>query len=265
MWLYDGLEVTNTVNLYEYPIDGSKVVGKVTSKDSIKTSYSYGVWLVWYYVEVDGTKGWIKGQDSFIEKQEIQVVLLNDAYVYDEPDGKKTGTKVSKDKVLTLYSIKNTVKDNKTLVYGLYNYNGKNVWILISGDNTNYATKLATDNFENEIATIVDGDKIYKSANSKARVVDTISAETKITDAYKFKDNEGNDSYYVVSDAGNGWVLKVFYDYKDEETPDKPVDPSRPGGFSALAVGIFVFVLGAIALGIVLLILKKQKKVKDTE
>lgn len=168
MWLYDGLEVTNTVNLYEYPIDGSKVVGKVTSKDSIKTSYSYGVWLVWYYVEVDGTKGWIKGQDSFIEKQEIQVVLLNDAYVYDEPDGKKTGTKVSKDKFLTLYSIKNTVKNNKTLVYGLYNYNGKNVWILISGDNTNYATKLATDNFENEIATIVDGDKIYKSANSKA-------------------------------------------------------------------------------------------------
>ena len=95
--------------------------------------------------------------------------------------------------------------------------------------------------------------------------MDTISAETKITDAYKFKDNEGNDSYYVVSDAGTGWVLKVFYDYKDEETPDKPVDPSRPGGFSALAVGIFVFVLGAIALGVVLLILKKQKKVKDTE
>lgn len=52
MWLYEGLEVTNTVNLYEYPIDGSKVVGKVTSKDSIKTSYSYGVWLVWYYAEV---------------------------------------------------------------------------------------------------------------------------------------------------------------------------------------------------------------------
>ena len=97
---------------------------------------------------------------------------------------------MSKDKFLTLYSIKNTVKNNKTLVYGLYNYNGKNVWILISGDNTNYATKLATDNFENEIATIVDGDKIYKSANSKAGVVDTISAETKITDAYKFKDNE---------------------------------------------------------------------------
>ena len=172
---------------------------------------------------------------------------------------------MSKDKVLTLYSIKNTVKNNKTLVYGLYNYNGKNVWILISGDNTNYATKLATDNFENEIATIVDGDKIYKSANSKAGVVDTISAETKITDAYKFKDNEGNDSYYVVSDAGTGWDLKVFYDYKNEETPDKPVDPSRPGGFSALAVGIFVFVLGAIALGIVLLILKKQKKVKYTK
>ena len=167
--MYGVLEVTNTVNLYEYPTDGSKVVGKVTSKDSIKTSYSYVVWLVWYYVEVDGTKGWIKGQDSFIEKQEIQVVLLNDAYVYDEPDGKKTGTKVSKDKFLTLYSIKNTVKNNKTLVYGLYNDNGKNVWILISGDNTNYATKLATDNFENEIATIVDGDKIYKSANSKSR------------------------------------------------------------------------------------------------
>ena len=52
VWLYEGLEVTNTVNLYEYPIDGSKVVGKVTSKDSIKTSYSYGVWLVWYYAEV---------------------------------------------------------------------------------------------------------------------------------------------------------------------------------------------------------------------
>ena len=261
----EGLEVANTVDLYEYPTDGSKVVGKVTYKDSIKTSYSYGVWLVWYYVEVDGTKGWIKGQDSFIEKQETQVVLLNDAYVYDEPDGKKTGAKVSKDKILTLSSIKNTVKDNKTLVYGLYNDNGKNVWILISSDNTNYATKLATDNFENEIATIVDGDKIYKSANSKAEVVGTISAETKITEAYKFKDNEGNDSYYVVSDAGNGWVLKAFYDYKDEETPDKPVNPSKPDGFSALAVGIFVFVLGAIALGVVLLILKKQKKVKDTE
>lgn len=261
----EGLGVASNVNLYGYPSEESKIVGKATPNDLINVSYTYGdLSITWFYVDVNGTKGWIKGQDSFIEKQEMQIVLLNDASVYKEPDGKKTGSKVEKNKIITLSAIKYTVSTNKTLTYGLYNDSGKDEWILISGNNTNYASKIEEENFENEIATIVSGDQIYESATKESKVVGTIGDDTKITEAYKYKDSEGNDSYYIVSDAGNGWILKAFYSFT-EKSSDEPVSPKKAKGFSTLSVCIFGVVLLAIAVGVILFVTKKQKKVDNTK
>ena len=261
----EGLGVASNVNLYGYPSEESKIVGKATPNDLINVSYTYGdLSITWFYVDVNGTKGWIKGQDSFIEKQEMQIVLLNDASVYKEPDGKKTGSKVEKNKIITLSAIKYTVSTNKTLTYGLYNDSGKDEWILISENNTNYASKIEEENFENEIATIVSGDQIYESATKESKVVGTIGDDTKITEAYKYKDSEGNDSYYIVSDAGNGWILKAFYSFT-EKSSDEPVSPKKAKGFSTLSVCIFGVVLLAIVVGVILFVTKKQKKVDNTK
>lgn len=258
----ENLKVANTVNLYESPEDNSNIVGKISPNASIKTTYSYGVWLVWYYVEADGIKGWIKGQDSFVQESTKKVVLLNDTYVYDEPDGKKTNTKVSKDKVITLTAIKNTVNNNHTITYGLYNLDGKSVWILISGDNVDYAEQINSDILENETATIVSGDKIYSSANSNANEVGVIDENTKITEAYKYKDSKGNDSYYIVSSSGSGWVLKTFYNYKEEDNKnDKPnTDNNKITDDNNAFIWIVCSIICVLVIIAIIFVVKKNKK-----
>ncbi len=256
----ENLKVANTVNLYESPEDNSNIVGKVSSNTSIKSTFSYGVWLIWYYVETSDGKGWIKGQDSFVQESTKKVVLLNDTYVYDEPDGTKTNTKISKDNVLKLTAIKNTVSNNRTITYGLYNLDGKSVWILISGDNVNYAEEINSDILENETATIMSGDKIYSSANSGANEVGVIDDSTKISEAYKYKDSNGNDSYYIVSSSGNGWVLKEFYDYKvdndssDNNSDDKVVENNKS------IIWIICSIICISAIVVIILAVKKNKK-----
>jgi hypothetical protein len=257
----EGLKVASTVDLYDYPSETSKVVGKVTSNDLINVSYTYGdLSITWFYVAVNGTKGWIKGQDSFVQESTKKVVLLNDTYVYDEPDGTKTNTKISKDNVLKLTAIKNTVSNNRTITYGLYNLDEKSVWILISGDNVNYAEEINSDILENETATIMSGDKIYSSANSGANEVGVIDDSTKISEAYKYKDSNGNDSYYIVSSSGNGWVLKEFYDYKedndssDNNSDDKVVENNKS------IIWIICSIICISAIVVIILAVKKNKK-----
>ncbi len=258
----ENLKVANTINLYESPEDNSNIVGKISPNASIKSTYSYGVWLVWYYVEADGVKGWIKGQDSFVQESTEKVVLLNDTYVYDEPDGKKTNTKVSKDNILTLTAIKNTVNSDRTITYGLYNLDGKSVWILINGDNVNYAEQINSDILENETATIMSGDKIYSSANSSASEVGVIDDNTKISEAYKYKDSNGNDSYYIVSSSGNGWVLKEFYDYKEDNGNDNSVDDSddKVVESNKSIIWIICSIICISAIVVIIFAVKKNKK-----
>lgn len=252
-------QLASSTSLYENSNEGSKIVGNIPAGTYVTPIYSVGAWQMWFYVEYNGVKGWIKGQDSFVQESTKKVVLLNDTYVYDEPDGKKTNTKVSKDKVITLTAIKNTVNNNHTITYGLYNLDGKSVWILISGDNVDYAEQINSDILENETATIVSGDKIYSSANSNANEVGVIDENTKITEAYKYKDSKGNDSYYIVSSSGSGWVLKAFYDYKEES--DKPnTDNNKTTDDNNAIIWIVCSVICVLIILAIILVVKKNKK-----
>lgn len=254
-------QLASSTSLYENSNEGSKIVGNIPAGTYVTPIYSVGAWQMWFYVEYNGVKGWIKGQDSFVQESIKKVVLLNDTYVYDEPDGKKTNTKVSKDKILTLTAIKNTVNNNHTITYGLYNLDGKSVWILISGDNVDYAEQINSDILENETATIVSGDKIYSSANSNANEVGVIDENTKITEAYKYKDSKGNDSYYIVSSSGNGWVLKAFYDYKEDNKSDKPnTDNNKTTDDNNAIIWIVCSVICVLIILAIILVVKKNKK-----
>lgn len=252
-------QLASSTSLYENSNEGSKIVGNIPAGTYVTPIYSVGAWQMWFYVEYNGVKGWIKGQDSFVQESTKKVVLLNDTYVYDEPDGNKTNTKVSKDKVITLTAIKNTVNNNHTITYGLYNLDGKSVWILISGDNVDYAEQINSDILENETATIVSGDKIYSSANSNANEVGVIDENTKITEAYKYKDSKGNDSYYIVSSSGNGWVLKAFYDYKEES--DKPnTDNNKTTDDNTAIIWIVCSIICVLIILAIIFVVKKNKK-----
>lgn len=255
-------QLASSTSLYENSNEGSKIVGNIPAGTYVTPIYSVGAWQMWFYVEYNGVKGWIKGQDSFVQESTKKVVLLNDTYVYDEPDGKKTNTKVSKDNILTLTAIKNTVNNNHTITYGLYNLDGKSVWILISGDNVDYAEQINSDILENETATIVSGDKIYSSANSNANEVGVIDENTKITEAYKYKDSKGNDSYYIVSSSGSGWVLKVFYDYKEEDNKsDKPnTDNNKTTDDNNAIIWIVCSVICVLVILAIIFVVKKNKK-----
>lgn len=255
-------QLASSTSLYENSNEGSKIVGNIPAGTYVTPIYSVGAWQMWFYVEYNGVKGWIKGQDSFVQESIKKVVLLNDTYVYDEPDGKKTNTKVSKDNILTLTAIKNTVNNNHTITYGLYNLDGKSVWILISGDNVDYAEQINSDILENETTTIVSGDKIYSSANSNANEVGVIDENTKITEAYKYKDSKGNDSYYIVSSSGNGWVLKAFYDYKEEDNKsDKPnTDNNKTTDDNNAIIWIVCSVICVLIILAIILVVKKNKK-----
>lgn len=255
-------QLASSTSLYENSNEGSKIVGNIPAGTYVTPIYSVGAWQMWFYVEYNGVKGWIKGQDSFVQESTKKVVLLNDTYVYDEPDGKKTNTKVSKDKVITLTAIKNTVNNNHTITYGLYNLDGKSVWILISGDNVDYAEQINSDILENETATIVSGDKIYSSANSNANEVGVIDENTKITEAYKYKDSKGNDSYYIVSSSGSGWVLKAFYDYKEDANKnDKPnTDNNKTTDDNNAIIWIVCSVICVLIILAIILVVKKNKK-----
>lgn len=254
-------QLASSTSLYENSNEGSKIVGNIPAGTYVTPIYSVGAWQMWFYVEYNGVKGWIKGQDSFVQESIKKVVLLNDTYVYDEPDGKKTNTKVSKDNILTLTAIKNTVNNNHTITYGLYNLDGKSVWILISGDNVDYAEQINSDILENETTTIVSGDKIYSSANSNANEVGVIDENTKITEAYKYKDSKGNDSYYIVSSSGNGWVLKAFYDYKEDNKSDKPnTDNNKTTDDNNAIIWIVCSVICVLIILAIILVVKKNKK-----
>lgn len=254
-------QLASSTSLYENSNEGSKIVGNIPAGTYVTPIYSVGAWQMWFYVEYNGVKGWIKGQDSFVQESTKKVVLLNDTYVYDEPDGKKTNTKVSKDNILTLTAIKNTVNNNHTITYGLYNLDGKSVWVLISGDNVDYAEQINSDILENETATIVSGDKIYSSANSNANEVGVIDENTKITEAYKYKDSKGNDSYYIVSSSGNGWVLKAFYDYKEDNKSDKPnTDNNKTTDDNNAIIWIVCSVICVLIILAIILVVKKNKK-----
>lgn len=254
-------QLASSTSLYENSNEGSKIVGNIPAGTYVTPIYSVGAWQMWFYVEYNGVKGWIKGQDSFVQESTKKVVLLNDTYVYDEPDGKKTNTKVSKDNILTLTAIKNTVNNNHTITYGLYNLDGKSVWILISGDNVDYAEQINSDILENETTTIVSGDKIYSSANSNANEVGVIDENTKITEAYKYKDSKGNDSYYIVSSSGNGWVLKAFYDYKEDNKSDKPnTDNNKTTDDNNAIIWIVCSVICVLIILAIILVVKKNKK-----
>lgn len=254
-------QLASSTSLYENSNEGSKIVGNIPAGTYVTPIYSVGAWQMWFYVEYNGVKGWIKGQDSFVQESTKKIVLLNDTYVYDEPDGKKTNTKVSKDNILTLTAIKNTVNNNHTITYGLYNLDGKSVWILISGDNVDYAEQINSDILENETTTIVSGDKIYSSANSNANEVGVIDENTKITEAYKYKDSKGNDSYYIVSSSGNGWVLKAFYDYKEDNKSDKPnTDNNKTTDDNNAIIWIVCSVICVLIILAIILVVKKNKK-----
>lgn len=255
-------QLASSTSLYENSNEGSKIVGNIPAGTYVTPIYSVGAWQMWFYVEYNGVKGWIKGQDSFVQESTKKVVLLNDTYVYDEPDGKKTNTKVSKDKVITLTAIKNTVNNNHTITYGLYNLDGKSVWILISGDNVDYAEQINSDILENETATIVSGDKIYSSANSNANEVGVIDENTKITEAYKYKDSKGNDSYYIVSSSGSGWVLKAFYDYKEDANKnDKPnTDNNKIIDDNNAFIWIVCSIICILVIIAIIFVVKKNKK-----
>lgn len=261
-----GLNVASTINLYEKPQDNSKVISKVSSGSILTAQYSYGMWQLWFYVEYNGVKGWIKGQESFVKEETKKVVLLNDTYVYEEPDGKKTATKVSKNRILTLTAIKDTIIDNKTITYGLYELNGKSVWILISGDNVNYASEISPDMLENEIYVIESGDKIYSSANSKSKEVGVIDENTKITEAYKYKDAQSNDIYYISSSSGNGWILKEFYSYQEDEIKNDPINNDKT---TIKNTNNIIWIISSIICIIVIIgiifIVKKNKKTQKNK
>ena len=248
--------------LYDSPKDGANIVGTIPKNTNVKSSYVHGASMQWFYTEYNGTKGWIKGRDSFLKIETKKIVLLNDTYVYDEPDGTKTNTKVSKDKVLTVTTIKETYIGNGRLIYGLYNLDGKSVWILISGDNVDYAEQINSDILENETATIVSGDKIYSSANSNANEVGVIDENTKITEAYKYKDSKGNDSYYIVSSSGSGWVLKAFYDYKENANKnDKPnTDNNKITDGNNAFIWIVCSIICVLVIIAIIFVVKKNKK-----
>lgn len=251
-----------STKLYDSPKDDANVVGTIPKNTNIKSSYVHGASTQWFYTEYNGTKGWIKGRDSFLKDETKKIVLLNDTYVYDEPDGTKTNTKVFKDKVLTVTTIKETYIENGRLIYGLYNLDGQSVWILISGDNVDYAEQINSDILENETATIVSGDKIYSSANSNANEVGVIDENTKITEAYKYKDSKGNDSYYIVSSSGSGWVLKAFYDYKEEDNKnDKPnTDNNKTTDDNNAFIWIVCSVICVLVILAIIFVVKKNKK-----
>lgn len=249
-----------TVDLYASPKENAKIVGSVPSNTTVSVKYVHGAVLSWYYTEYNGITGWIKGTYSFVQESNNRLVLLNDTYVYEEPDGKKTSTKVEKDKIINVFGTKDSLDKNNNIVkYALTEINGEKKWILISGDNVNYAEQINYDILENETATIVSGDKIYSSANSNAKEVGVIDENTKITEAYKYKDSKGNDSYYIVSSSGNGWVLKAFYDYKEES--DKPnTDNNKITDDNNAFIWIVCSIICVLVIIAIIFVVKKNKK-----
>lgn len=253
-----------TVDLYASPKENAKIVGSVPSNTTVSIKYVHGAVLSWYYTEYNGITGWIKGTYSFVQESYNRLVLLNDTYVYEEPDGKKTSTKVEKDKIINVFGTKDSLDKNNNIVkYALTEINGEKKWILISGNNVNYAEQIDSNMLENETATIVSGDKIYSSANSKAKEIGVIEDSTKITEAYKYKDSKGNDSYYIVSSSGTGWVLKEFYDYKEEDDKSDITDNTSKDNKNNLSNGVIWIVCSIICILVILIIIfivKKNKK-----
>ena len=241
-------EVAGNVTLYENPVDGSAVVGEIPSGTIVNPKYGYGGWNTWFYIEEGNYKGWVKGVSSFVRSQETSIVLLNDTYVYSSPGGEKQDTKVSKNEIITLTGISEILNsDNKSEIYGKTLIGNIEKWILISGDKVNYAEKLDNGNLDNEVAMITKGDKIYSTADSSASVVGTIAEDTKITEAYKYKDTKGNDSYYIISNSGKGWVLKEFYDYKEEEEKtDVPKVDDNKNDKKGSKVSLYIIIFGII-------------------
>ncbi len=252
-----------TVDLYASPKENAKIVGSVPSNTTVSVKYVHGAVLSWYYTEYNGITGWIKGTYSFVQESNNRLVLLNDTYVYEEPDGKKTSTKVEKDKIINVFGKKDSLDKNNNIVkYALTEINGEKKWILISGDNVNYAEQINYDILENETATIVSGDKIYSSANSNAKEVGVIDENTKITEAYKYKDSKGNDSYYIVSSSGSGWVLKAFYDYKEDANKnDKPnTDNNKITDDNNAFIWIVCSIICVLVIIAIIFVVKKNKK-----
>ena len=241
-------EIAVNVKLYEKPVDGSKETGNIPSGTIVTPLYACGGWNSWYYIEEGNYKGWVKGVSSFVRSQETSIVLLNDTYVYSSPGGEKQDTKVSKNEIITLTGISAILNsDNKSEIYGKTLIGNIEKWILISGDKVNYAEKLDNGNLDNEVAMITKGDKIYSTADSSASVVGTIAEDTKITEAYKYKDAKGNDSYYIISNSGKGWVLKEFYDYKEEEEKtDAPKVDDNKNDKKGSKVSIFIIIFGIL-------------------
>lgn len=255
-----------TVDLYASPKEDAKVVGSVPSNTTVSIKYVHGAVLSWYYTEYNGITGWIKGTTSFVQESNSCIILLNDTYVYEEPDGKKTSTKVEKDKIINIFGTKDSIdKNNNIIKYALIEINGEKKWILISGDNVNYAEQISSDMLENETGTIVSGDKIYSSANSKSKEIGIIDENTKITEAYKCKDSNGNDYFYISSSSGTGWVLKEFYSYVEEEdNKDTPIDDkldNSTNNTSENTIWIICSILCILVIVAIIFVVKKNKKI----
>lgn len=56
-----------STKLYDSPKDGASVVGTIPKNTNIKSFYVHGASTQWFYTEYNGTKGWIKGRDSFLK------------------------------------------------------------------------------------------------------------------------------------------------------------------------------------------------------
>lgn len=108
----------------------------------------------------------------------------------------------------------------------------------------------------------MSGDKIYSSANSNANEVGVIDENTKITEAYKYKNSKGNDSYYIVSSSGSGWVLKAFYDYKEDANKnDKPnTDNNKITDDNNAFIWIVCSIICVLVIIAIIFVVKKNKK-----
>ena len=119
------------------------------------------------------------------------------------------------------------------------------------------------------ISNVIDDIKCFFKVKEKeykimfnANGVGVIDENTKITEAYKYKDSKGNDSYYIVSSSGSGWVLKAFYNYKEDANKnDKPnADNNKITDDNNAVIWIVCSIICVLVIIAIIFVVKKNKK-----
>ena len=252
------VSVSQEVKLYSFPKnDENYVIGNVSLNKEITILYHYGFYPAWYYIECDGQKGWVYNNTSFTYDKEEKIVLLDDSFLYRDFNSEASNIKYNSGEVVTILAKQYVKRDNDDCFFGKIKYNDQEMWLLISSSKIRYAELTTENEYDAIIFGFTDGIKIYDTVN-KNNVVATYKTTDVINEMYSYTTDNGDKIIYVISKDYNGFIFDKFRNYVNDDIKK----PDETKGFSLLSVGIFILILGIVALGTVVFMVSKQAKKK---